>query len=165
MPDVTSLLAIAVALVFGGAAVLAAFRVGTYLADESLHPFDLDAWNACTTPAADGFTPFQRECERRITDVLASRGLALVNRRIEPDRDYYERSSIPDRGEHPACVVVAEVPALGARVEVLGNETYVYAPSHDFRLEAWDRKTPELHYEAVVAFVRSLPLTSSDGTA
>ena len=124
------------------------------------------AWATCTDPGADGFTPLQRECERRLAEVLASRGLLLLNRRIEADPlGPYQAPSSTGEAQTPGCMVVAEITELGATVWLYRDQTDIRTSSKELRLEEWDTKTPEQHYDAVVAFVGSLPLVSGEGAA
>lgn len=124
------------------------------------------AWAGLTDPGADGFTPFQQECEQRLSRVVASRGLSLLNRRLEADPlEPYQAPSRTSEGRNPGCMIVAEIAELGAKVWLSGDQTDISAPSKQLRLERWDTKTPEQHYEAVVSFVRSLPLVSRDDAA
>jgi hypothetical protein len=97
----------------------------------------------------DGRSPFQRECERRVVEVLASRDLELRSRRLEPD-------PIPEP-DFRSQMVVAEVPELGAEFWFYSDQTDISAPPSALHLEEWDARTPDEHCDKVVEFVRSLP--------
>ena len=124
------------------------------------------AWAGFTDPDPSGLSQLQRECERRLAEVLASRGLSLRNRRIEEDPlEPYQAPSTTREARNRGCMIVADMPELGAEVWISGDQTDISSPSDELRLEEWDTKTPDEHYETVVSFVRSLPLIADEGAA
>jgi len=131
---------VALALVFGGWLVW--FSPLAH-AQQQLHEA---RWAGFVDAKHDGLTELQHECERRLVEELASRGLSLQNRRIEPDLG-------PNRDE---SMVVAEVPELEAQIWFYPDQTDISTPKQNLRLEEWDTKTPEEHFETVVSFIRSL---------
>ena len=123
------------------------------------------AWNAAHDAAwapvvgldPDGLSPHQKECERRVTAKLAQRGLKLVNRRLTPD-PLAEYSAIPNEAGPVSgeITIVAELVEAGATFWFYTDQTDIASPCVTLRLEVWDTKTPEEHYEAVLNVVEAL---------
>ena len=108
------------------------------------HASHKKAWASRSTPGPDGLTLFQSECERVIVKALASRGLALSDRQIDPESKEF---------------VTAAVPEIGVALWIYSDQTEIRSPGESLNLEAWDTKNPEEHYDRVADFVARLPLT------
>ncbi len=136
---------VAVAFVFGGWFIWFSPWAHTQRASHEAR------WAGFVDVRPDGLTELQRECERRLAEELASRGLSLRNRRIESDVG-------PNRDE---SMIIAEVPELDARVWLYPDQTDIVTPQKKLRLEEWDTLTPEEHFETVVSFVSSVQVVKS----
>ena len=101
------------------------------------------AWAGAAEPGPDGLSRLQRDTEAAVRALLKERGLDLVNRELV-------------RTGGPEDYIVADVPALQAKVWIYSDQTDVETPTADLRLEEWDARTPEEHLEKVLAFLRSL---------
>jgi hypothetical protein len=108
------------------------------------------AWAGVLTVRPDGLTAFQAECLRRVEAVLESRRLELSNRRSGV-------AEVPWEPE-PEILVLAEVPALGAKFWFFDNQTGISVPEREFRLEHYDVRDPSEYYERLESFVSSLPV-------
>ncbi len=119
-------------------------RIRRFVRDEKQwHSDHRSSWSGMVEPGPDGMTQFQGECERAIVETLSDRGLSLRERTVEGDSERF---------------VVAQVPELSATVWIYSNQTDIDAPGQELRLEQWDTRTPEDHYERVLAFLSGLPL-------
>jgi hypothetical protein len=101
-------------------------------------------WAGVAEPGPDGLSSFQRETEARVLAVLESRGMQLAKRRLVPT----ERNA--------EDYIVAEIPALNARISIYRDQTNVSSPAGNLRLEEWDARTPQEHHSKVVEFLASL---------
>ena len=123
-----------------------------------------EAWSGLTDVAADGYSPFQHDCERRLTGALSLRGFELRNRRIEPDALQPGFAPTAEAGL-PGCTIVAEVRELRAQIWLSCDQTMISTPTAELNLEEWDTRTPAEHYAMVEEFVANLPETTPEGTA
>lgn len=85
------------------------------------------AWREPSTPGADGLTPFQREAEQRVLQVLRSHNAQPFDHQVQGEDERY---------------VLFALPAPTARIFIYLDGAEIVGSQLDFRLERWDVKTP-----------------------
>ena len=86
------------------------------------------AWELARIPGPDGFSPFQKECERRLNEALAEVGSAVVDRTIAGETDRY---------------VTGKLRNTQVEIWIYLDGAQLSGPDLDFRLEDWDARTPD----------------------
>lgn len=95
-----------------------------------------DAWKLARIPGPDGFSPFQKECERRLNAALAEIESEVTDRTIEGTTDHY---------------ISGKLGGTEFEFWIYTDGVQISGPRLDYIAEHWDARTPE---ELYVQFTR-----------